>query len=168
MKNYRIAMVIVFFICCSNMTAHEPVLNDDSEKPYTGATLDAINGSGSPEEYKVKDDDDQEVRLKKQIINAIYLEVEGKRGRVESGQEQVFGLLMSYRKLHEALESFYENDQDQLTKVAKDMIQNAKKMEAERRVRFEMGLGRPDEWAEALAYRLQCELRLLQLEKKAK
>jgi hypothetical protein len=31
-------------------------------------------------------------------------------------------------------------------------------------MRLENGIGRPDDWAEALAYRLECELRLLQLE----
>ena len=175
MKFCTIVALIAFSIFSSHATAQEApkktyqeVLKEYMEKPYTGETLNAINGVGSPDEYKVKDDDGQEVRLKKQIINAIYLELESKQKRFESGQESVFFLLRAYRQLHQARELLYANDQDQLTRIAKDMIQNAKTLEANCRLTYESGVGRPDDWAEALAYRLQCELRLLQLENEAK
>ncbi len=167
MKNGGIAATIIILLASSVATAQQ----DESGKAYRELfkkNMDAINGVASREEYKVKDDDDQEMRLKKQIVNATYLEIEPKLKRMTEGQDQVFFLLKAYDRLHQAREAVHAGDNEQLIKVAEDMLRNAKVLEESRSLRFAQGVGRPDEMYEAMGYRIQCELRLLQLKNQSK
>ena len=141
---------------------------EEKEKPYTGWMLDAINGANSPEQYRVKKEDDAETRLKKQYINAIYTQLRSIQRRVQAGEANVVFLLEAYQQLLEAQDELFANDLDQRINAAEDMLQYAKSLETQMRQLTEAAVSRPDDWAKAVAYRLKCQLHLLRLEKQKK
>jgi len=129
------------------------------------AALSKIKQPEIPEIYKPNEDDDEELRIKKEIVRTIYWELDDKNRRFSQGQEQVAVLLLTYQRLQAAKEAVHVNDKVQLIKVAKELLNRAWIAEAHGVLKYKNSLGRPDEAAEAKAFRLQCELRLLQLDR---
>ena len=182
MKKFSKTTMIFALFCCSALIAQDSTrktpeqlakqrqqqFQEDMKKPYTGWMLDAINGANSPERYRVKKEDDPESRLKKQLVNAIYTEVEYLGSRYESGTIALTSLLEAQGRLLKSQDDFYADDLDQRIEVAKEMVQLAKKLETAIRQKTEAAVSRPDEWAKAVAYRFKCQLHLLRLEKQKK
>ena len=129
------------------------------------AALSKIKQLDIPEVYQPSDDDDDELKIKKEIVRTIYWELESKQKRFAVGAMAGSFLLKTYQRMQAAKEAVNANNKVELIKVARDMLNKAWVVEEDRVFRWNKGVGRPDDAAEAKAFRLQCELRLLQLDR---
>ena len=159
MKTAAICLVTFFLI--ANPLA---VLSQDEElaRPLDGREWEI---------YKPNEDDDEELKIRREIVVTAMEELAVKRIRFDEGQSQIFVLLHAYQRMQESMEAVYADNKVELIKAATDVLNAAMATEENQVLRsnaFNAGMARPDEVAEAKAFRLRCELRLLQLEKESK
>jgi hypothetical protein len=115
--------------------------------------------------YQDNPNDDRETRLLKERIRAAMDETAAKTERVNGGQDQVFYLLDSQLRLAEAMLDFHK-EPDKIISLLEQQITAHRKIEENRKLRYENGIGRPDDYALATYFRAGAELRLLRAKMK--
>lgn len=117
--------------------------------------------------YRENADDDLETKLQKEKIRAALMEIGPKRERVRNGQDNIFFLFAAQKRLVAAQLEFHKNPAKIISLLEKN-VEIAKQVEDSRKRRAEAFVGRPDDYAQAIYFRADAELKLLRAKKKYK
>ena len=131
----------------------------DENQPVTFPANDQV--------YRENANDDIETKLMKEKIRAAFMEIQPKKRRVLEGQDSVVFLFESQKRLIDALLEFHKEPAKVISFLELN-VEIAKQMEAHKKLRYERGMGRLDDYAMAKYFRADAELRLLRAKKRSK
>ena len=117
------------------------------------------------DDYKEQADDDLETKLLKEKIRAAIRECGYKKRRISDGSAQVFVLFDAQQRLIAAQLEFHKKPKKIISLLEKH-VEFSKKIEEDRKIRMQNGIGRPDEHAQAIYMRAGVELQLLRAKRK--
>ncbi len=119
------------------------------------------------DDYKEQADDDLETKLLKEKIRAAIRECGYKKRRISDGSAQVFVLFDAQQRLFAAQLEFHKEPK-KIISLLEQQLAAHRKIEEDRKLRFENSVGRPDDYALATYFRAEAELRLLRAKMKYK
>ena len=125
--------------------------------------LDRLDTNETHEAYRVLESDEPLVKLRKRRINALMMAAGPLRQRVMDGSASVLTLGDLQKMLLDAQMEFHQTNEERVV-VLDEALKSAKEIEDAAATRFEAGIGRPDSAAFASAFRIEIEIRQLELQ----
>ena len=166
-----LSRITVWFVCGAVswpvvVAAQEAELDITKQDRRNDSIEQRINGKFSPEIYKVKNEDSEEVRLKKQRINAALMEMAHYEEIVGPRLQLLDTILQSQDRLLRAQLDFHTKPEE-IVRVLRQALEFAKKMEAIILDQFEEGANVDSQMlGQAIYNRLDREIELRRAIKK--